>query len=213
MARILRVGARRKLGATYAQHWHEQCIHHPAGQGILRSQNQRGRELSNHNFNTPPDILERVHMLDKRGIGLDPCSNVTSLVNARVSWDEDANGLKPGRSWRGHGLVFMNPPHSMSPYNIEPWIERAYYDFTRPDFVLDQFVGLIPAKTDTAWFHDFVVPFPVKLFLRGRPTYWLDGKPMPGPGKFASMLIYAGGCPTRFGEIFADMGWLIGGME
>ena len=169
--------------------------------------------MSRHDFNTPPDILDRVRMLDPRGIGLDPCSNATSLVHARTSWNEDDNGLNAGRLWRGHGLVFMNPPHSMSPYNIEPWIEKAWLEFVSPMRETlfrggDQFVGLIPAKTDTAWFHDFAVPFH-KLFLRGRPRYWQDGKATPGPGKFASMLIYAGAHPDRFGKAFADMGWIV----
>ena len=178
--------------------------------------------MSNHNFCTPPDILEKIRLLDpKRGIGLDPCSNDMSMVEAKTGFMGPDNGGIDGlaESWRRRGLVFMNPPHSMSPNNIEPWMQKAYDEFPRfsspgpkyPDTrpANDQFVGLIPAKTDTAWFHLHVTPFPVKVFLRGRPKFWLNGAPMPGPGKFASMLIYAGKNPQLFRDIFGQMGWVV----
>jgi len=172
-----------------------------------------------HHFNTPPDLLELIRKLDPKGrIGLDPCSNDYSIVGATTKWEGTyVNGLS--QSWRGHGLVFMNPPHSMSPNNIEPWMEKAFDEFPRfsspgprhpdPRPATDQFVGLIPAKTDTAWFHDYAVRFPVKCFLRRRPKFWLNGAPMPGSGKFASMLIYAGNQPDKFRDIFSPEGWII----
>jgi len=65
--------------------------------------------MNQWDFNTPPELLEQVRQLDARGIGLDPCSNAYSLVDARTAWDGTGqDGLIP--SWRGHGLVFMNPP-------------------------------------------------------------------------------------------------------
>lgn len=181
--------------------------------------------MSDSNFNTPPDILDRVRVLDvKNGIGLDPCSNRTSMVKARTEYgtvfdgggDVFIDGLK--MPWRGHGLTFMNPPHSMSPNNIEPWMAKAWDEFVSPyqhqplcenDRQFDQFIGLIPAKPDTAWFHDHVVPFPVKCFLRGRPKFWLNGEPTKGPGKFPSMLIYQGHQPDVFRELFEGLGWVV----
>lgn len=166
--------------------------------------------MSNSNFNTPPELLDKVRMLDDRGIGLDPCGNEMSMVCAKTEWRgleaSDVDGLE--QNWRGHGLVFMNPPHSMSPNNIEPWIYQAWKEFIvlggPPD---DQFVGLIPAKTDSVWFHEHVIPFPVKIFLR--PKFWMSGEPMKGPGKFSSMLIYAGHQPEKFKSIFGSMGWVV----
>jgi DNA N-6-adenine-methyltransferase (Dam) len=177
--------------------------------------------MSDHNFNTPPELLAKVRLLDpKCGIGLDPCSNQRSLVDARRVFCGTGSASDDGlaQPWRGHGLVFMNPPHSMSPNNIEPWMLKAHNEFRplnlawgarRFDGYHDQFVGLIPAKTDTAWFHDYVTTFQVRVFLRGRPRFWLNGAPMPGPGKFASMLIYAGKQPELFKSIFGEMGWVV----
>ena len=185
------------------------------GQGPTGHRNRRGGDLSDHNFNTPPELLDKIRLLDPtRGIGLDPCSNIASMVNARFSYYGSPGSDGLACSWRGSRLVFMNPPHSMSPYNIEPWMHKAFQEFLLPiqssgTTQFDQFVGLVPAKSDTEWFHDYVIHFPVRCFLRGRPKFWLNGAPMPGPGKFASMLIYAGNKPQLFRDIFGDMGWVV----
>ena len=167
--------------------------------------------MSSHDFNTPPEILSLVRLLgptpEPIQIGLDPCSNTHSLVNAKTSYTEKENGLI--QNWRGHGLVFVNPPHSMSPYNIEPWMEKAYKEFGWSIYDDDALVMLVPAKTDTAWFHDYVVAMGgMKCFLRGRPKYWLNGSPTPGPGKFASMILYKGAYLERFVAVFHSQGWL-----
>ncbi len=160
-----------------------------------------------HHLNTPPDFLDLVRVLaPKNRIGLDPCSNASSTVDARVSYTEKQNGLL--RSWRRFGLVFVNPPHSMSPYNIEPWMEKAWEEFIweAPDKG-DSFVGLVPAKPDTAWFHDHASLFPGKCFLRGRLKYWQNGKETPGPGKFGSLVLYAGPELELFHDVFGPLGW------
>ena len=77
----------------------------------------------------------------------------------------------------------------MSQYNIEPWIEKAWREVTQPQewtlpllHPVDQFVGLIPAKTDTAWFHDHVLKRAAEVrFLRGRLKFGgsKNGAPFP----------------------------------
>lgn len=164
--------------------------------------------MSSSDFNTPPWLLEMVRELDReRGIGLDPCSNATSMVRARTAFTIVENGLE--RSWRGHGLVFVNPPHSMSPNHIDPWMEKAHREFVAGEGDrTDQLVGLVPSKMDTDWFHTYVVPMRMKCFLRGRIKYWEDGRETTGPGKFGSMLFYQGGAPDLFAAIFGRLGWI-----
>lgn len=158
-------------------------------------------------LNTPPWLLEMVRALDPRGIGLDPCSNATSMVKARTAFTVVDNGLV--QPWRGHGLVFCNPPHSMSPHNIEPWMEKAHREFhLEVGERDDQLVGLVPGKPDTEWFHAHVVPMRMKCFIRGRIKYWQDGRELPGPGKFPSMLFYQGGKPDLFAAVFGRLGWI-----
>lgn len=161
--------------------------------------------MSDHDFNTPPWFLDLVEGLGP--IGLDPCSNATSLVKSRKAYTIETNGL--AHAWFGEGLVFMNPPHSHSPHNIEPWMEKAHDDFITLGIhrnTRDQFVGLVPAKTDTAWFHDYGVPFH-KMFLRGRMKFWQRGKETEETGKFAHLVLYAGHQPDLFKHLFREHGW------
>jgi hypothetical protein len=167
--------------------------------------------MSDSDFNTPPEFLDRVRQLAPDGIGLDPCSNATSLVAARVSYTIETNGL--AHTWRRHGLVFQNPPHSKSPHNIEPWAEKAYREFVMQrgqsvhELLHDQFVGLWPAKTDTAWFQDHASQFPEKCFLRGRMKFWQNGRVTAGNGKFAHLVVYAGAQRALFRTLFEPLGW------
>ena len=163
---------------------------------------------SSHHFNTPPWFLNIVRKLDPRGIGLDPCSNTYSLVQARTAYVESDNGL--AQSWRGHGLLFMNPPHSQSPYNIEPWMQKAHEEFVvGTGDPLDQFVGLVPCKTDTQWFHEHVVPMHAICFPQKRIEYWLEGVPTEGGGQFASIVVYHGCQVDYFAALFGPLGLIV----
>jgi DNA N-6-adenine-methyltransferase (Dam) len=64
------------------------------------------------------------------------------------------DGLKA--QWKGH-RVFCNPPYG----NILPWLRRGRE--------ADLAVFLVPARTDTLWFHDLVLPYACEIrFIRGR---------------------------------------------
>lgn len=160
-------------------------------------------------FNTPPEFLTLVRQLDPRGIGLDPCSNETSLVQALRTYTREDNGLT--QSWRGHGLVFMNPPHSQPPNNIEPWMAKAFTEFspTLRSATFDQLVALVPAKTDTGWFHNHAICADRACFLRGRLQFWQGGQPTGGHGKFANLVLYFGTRVERFEHIFSSKGLIV----
>ena len=170
--------------------------------------------MSDFDFNTPPWFLDLVRKLSPTGrIGLDPCSNSFSVVSAEEIYRPPDDGL--AHSWRGHGLVFVNPPHSMSPNNIEPWMKKAHEEFigkpldTFDDTPQDQLVMLVPAKTDTEWFHRHASKFVAHCFLEGRPRFWHQGRETEGPGKFASLVIYHGPNTGIFMGIFGPYGWIV----
>lgn len=171
--------------------------------------------MSDHNFNTPPWFLDLVRRLSpKRKIGLDPCGNKWSYVNAATTYTEETNGLI--HPWRGHGLTFVNPPHSMSPYNIEPWIAKAIEEFiTQPiERELgypeqDQFVGLVPSKSGPQWFHSIIDDVDGRCFWRGRIKFWEYGHEAEGAGKFDSLVLYIGPQAGNFHHIFNPYGWVV----
>ena len=46
--------------------------------------------------------------------------------------------------------MFCNPPYS----NIKAWIKKAYQESHKDNTVI---VMLVPARTDTRWFHQYVL--------------------------------------------------------
>jgi len=56
---------------------------------------------------------------------------------------------------------FVNPPYSQ----IKEWMEKGLEEYQRGKTV----VFLVPARTDTKWFHDCVLPHASNIrFIRGR---------------------------------------------
>ena len=61
----------------------------------------------------------------------------------------------------GGYCVFCNPPYS----EIEAWTRKAYFEAQKPNTIV---VMLIPARTDTKWFHKWVYHRAEIRFVKGR---------------------------------------------
>lgn len=101
---------------------------------------------------------------------LDPCSNDKNY-KCENHFTKENNGLS--LDWTGYN-VFMNPPYGR---NIIKWIEKAYFSNTLV-------VCLLPARTDTKWFHEYCLKGEVH-FLKGRLKF--VGAEYPAP--FPSMIV------------------------
>lgn len=63
-----------------------------------------------------------------------------------------------------HGRVYVNPPYGKG---IDRWLKKGLYDILSGDS--EVVVFLLPARTDTRWFHDWVLPFADEIrFIKGR---------------------------------------------
>lgn len=58
--------------------------------------------------------------------------------------------------------MFCNPPYGRV---IGLWVEKAYTESKKPDTLV---VMLIPARTDTKWFHDYIYGKAEIRFIKGR---------------------------------------------
>lgn len=87
---------------------------------------------------------------------LDPCCTHENAKVAKHYTVED-DGL--AQDW-GEDVVFMNPPYGRE---IKDWMKKAYESSLLGATV----VCLVPARTDTAWWHDYAVKGETR-FLRGR---------------------------------------------
>ena len=115
-------------------------------------------------WETPPDLFARLHAEHK--FTLDPCSDGTNNLLA-THFTRRTNGL--ARSWRRH-RAFMNPPYGRT---IGAWMEKAHRE-CRDNGVL--VVALIPARTDTHWWHNHVLNACTDVeYVRGRISFYLNG--------------------------------------
>ena len=78
--------------------------------------------------------------------------------NAKCSkfFTPEQNGLS--QDW--HGKCWMNPPYGKT---IKDWVKKAFESSKNGALV----VCLLPARTDTAWWHDYCMKGKIE-FIRGR---------------------------------------------
>jgi phage N-6-adenine-methyltransferase len=111
---------------------------------------------------------------------LDPCAREASC-KAQEYFTQADNGL--ARVW--YGKVWLNPPYS----DPGPWVQKAVESVQRGEAEL--VVACLPAATDTAWFHDCVLPYAEIRFRRGRIRFlgWA-GQPLGTPKAGTIYAIY-----------------------
>jgi phage N-6-adenine-methyltransferase len=139
------------------------------------------RDLSAHfssdsaEWSTPDDLfreLDEVFHFD-----LDACASASNCKCERYfSKDDDALV----RSWQG--TVWMNPPYGR---HIERFMRKAYEESIRGATV----VCLVPARTDTAWWHRYARKGQVH-FLRGRLRF--GGAASSAPFPSAVVIFWSG---------------------
>jgi phage N-6-adenine-methyltransferase len=86
---------------------------------------------------------------------LDVCAIVDN-AKCEKFFTPEMDGLK--QSWIG--ICWMNPPYGCE---ISKWMKKAYEESLSGATV----VCLVPAKTDTKWWHDYSMKGEVR-FIRGR---------------------------------------------
>lgn len=125
---------------------------------------------------TPPEIFDPLHA--EFAFTLDPCARPETAKLPRYYTEAD-DGLS--RSWQDE-RVFMNPPYGREIY---AWTTKAAAEARGSALV----VGLLPASTDLAWFHDDVVAEGAEVrFIRGRVRFVAPGGTW-ASGMFASIVV------------------------
>jgi site-specific DNA-methyltransferase (adenine-specific) len=113
-------------------------------------------------WSTPMDLYETLNK--EFNFNYDPCP-----LNA------DFDGLKT--DW--HGSIFVNPPYS----NIKGFLQKAHDELQKGN--AKTVVFLIPSRTDTKWFHEYVYNRADIRFIKGRLKFGNSKNSAP----FPSMLV------------------------
>lgn len=102
---------------------------------------------------------------------LDPCATPDNAKCPNY-YTKDANGLL--QNWGGQN-VFCNPPYGTA---IKHWVRKCYEESRKPN---TRVVMLIPARTDTAYFHDYIYHKAEIRFIRGRLRFGDSKQSAPFP--------------------------------
>lgn len=113
---------------------------------------------------TPQAVFD---LLDREfSFTLDPCSTDEN-AKCEKHYTKAEDGLS--KSWKGE-RVFMNPPYS----EVGTWVQKAYEE----DALV---VALIPSRTDTRWWHRYVMKADEIRFVKGRLKFGAATNSAPFP--------------------------------
>ena len=105
---------------------------------------------------TPQEFYDKLN--DEFNFTLDPCATED---NAKCDnfFTADDDGLK--QDWSGN-IVFCNPPYGRA---IKDWVKKSYEESLKTNTTV---VMLIPSRTDTIYFHEFIYGKAEIRFIKGR---------------------------------------------
>ena len=110
-------------------------------------------------WETPQDFFDTLDL--EFNFTLDACATKENAKCERY-FTPEIDGLK--QDWQGQN-VFCNPPYGSE---IKHWVKKCYTEGQKPETLV---VMLIPARTNTNWFHDYCLKYAEIRFLRGRPKF------------------------------------------
>tara|TARA_R110002012_G_scaffold108012_4_gene250312 strand:- start:1108 stop:1548 length:441 start_codon:yes stop_codon:yes gene_type:complete len=105
-------------------------------------------------WSTPQKLFDKLD--DEFNFTIDVCCTDDNAKCINYYTEKD-DGLKC--EWKGN--VWCNPPYS----DIKSWVIKADQEIQKS--YCNKIVMLVPSRTDTAWWHDYVVYQSVR-FIRGR---------------------------------------------
>lgn len=106
-------------------------------------------------WETPQDLFDSLNGLHH--FTLDAAASECNAKCARY-FTKEQDALQ--QKWEGE-TVWLNPPYGRQ---IGAWVKKAYEESRKPG---TKVVCLLPARTDTKWFHDYALKGSVR-FLKGR---------------------------------------------
>lgn len=122
---------------------------------------------------TPQDFYNKLNK--EFNFNLDPCATKENAKCEKFFTEKD-NGLL--KSWGGY-IVFCNPPYGRG---LKKWVQKASEESKQLN---TKVVMLIPARTDTSYFHDYIYGKAKIRFIRGRLKFG-DSK---NSAPFPSMIV------------------------
>jgi site-specific DNA-methyltransferase (adenine-specific) len=134
-------------------------------------------------WETPQDFFDRLNQT--HNFTLDPCSTLAN-TKCPTHYVKAQDGLS--QDWGGH-KVFVNPPYGRE---MKRWVKKSFEESQKPNTTV---VMLIPARTDTQYWHDYCMKADIIYFVKGRLHFKnkaaadYTGKTKTSPAPFPSAVI------------------------
>ena len=106
-------------------------------------------------WSTPQDFFDKLN--SEFAFKLDACATVDN-AKCKTFYTVEDDGLE--QDW--DETTWCNPPYGRE---IAKWVKKAYWQHKEFGSTI---VMLLPARTDTAWFHDYILGKAEIRFIRGR---------------------------------------------
>lgn len=106
-------------------------------------------------YATPQHVFDELN--NEFNFNLDVAANENNH-KCEAYFDLKSDGLS--QDWGGY-RVFCNPPYSQ----IGKWVKKAFYESKKDNTLV---VMLIPSRTDTRYFHDYIYKRTEIRFIKGR---------------------------------------------
>lgn len=124
-------------------------------------------------WETPQDFYNELNK--EFHFTLDPAATDENH-KCNMYFTENEDGLK--QSWQGH-TVFCNPPYGRK---IWQWVSKARDEWKQGNATV---VMLLPARTDTRWFHEWIYGQADIRFIKGRLKFGGSKNSAPFPSMVA----------------------------
>ena len=119
-------------------------------------------------WSTPQEFFDKLN--EEFQFTLDPCADAQNHKCEKF-YAKEQDGLV--QSWSGE-RVFCNPPYGRE---LPKWVKKCYDESKKGALV----VMLIPARTDTSYFHDYIYGKAEIRFIRGRLKFGDSKQSAPFP--------------------------------
>lgn len=170
-----------------------------------------GRRVNtlSQSWGTPPKYVNAIKRFWDGGIGLDPCSNAASIVNADVEYRLPLHdGLK--ESWQA-ATIYVNPPYGADRERgttIKNWLARCVQ---ANETYASEVIALIPVAPNTTHWKKYVFGKAAAIcFLYDTRLRFLeDGKDVGKGAPMACCLVYWGTRTEEFFSHFIEYGAVV----
>jgi hypothetical protein len=170
-----------------------------------------GRNVNtlSHHWCTPQKYVDAVREMFDNTIGLDPCSNEFSIVNANVEYMLPGdNGLL--KEWN-FKTIYVNPPYGADRKKgttIKNWLKKCVETHKKYN---SEVLALIPVATNTAhWkYYIFGEATAICFLYDTRLKFIINGDSDNKGAPMACCMVYWGNNIKKFQSIFSKFGAVV----